>query len=72
MVHLVNLHLDYFNWCGKCYETGVCPIDDGFQEHLKQLFEANVLIVATPSSYPVSYWLHEELARSVLRQSINL
>lgn len=50
MVHLVNLHLDYCNWCGKCYETGVCPIDDGFQGHLKQLFEANVLIVATPSS----------------------
>jgi len=50
MVHLVDLHLDYCNWCGECYETGVCPIDDGFQEHLKQLFEADVLIVATPSS----------------------
>lgn len=49
IVHLVDLHLDYCNWCGECYETGVCPINDGFQEHLKQLFEADILIVATPS-----------------------
>lgn len=50
MVHLVDLHLDYCNWCEECSETGVCPIDDGFQEHLRQLFGADVLIVATPSS----------------------
>jgi len=52
VVHLVDLHLDYCNWCGECWEAtpGVCPIDDGFMEHLKQLFEADVLIVATPSS----------------------
>ncbi len=49
IIHLIDLHLDYCNWCGSCYETGVCPIDDGFQEHLQQLFEADVLIVATPS-----------------------
>lgn len=49
IVHLVDLHLNYCNWCGECYETGVCPINDGFQEHLKQLFEADILIVATPS-----------------------
>jgi FMN-dependent NADH-azoreductase len=29
---------------------GVCPIDDGFMEHVEQLFEADVLVVATPSS----------------------
>lgn len=50
IIHLVDLHLDYCNWCGECYETGVCPIDDGFQEHLKNIFGANLLIVATPSS----------------------
>lgn len=50
IVHLVDLNLDYCNWCGDCYETGVCPIDDGFQEHLKQVFNADILIVATPSS----------------------
>lgn len=49
IVHLVDLNLDYCNWCEKCYETGICPIEDGFQEHLKQLFEADILIVATPS-----------------------
>ncbi len=49
VVHLVDLHLNYCNWCEECYETGVCPINDGFQEHLKQLFEADMLIVATPS-----------------------
>ena len=52
VVHLVDLHLDYCNWCGGCWETtpGVCPIDDGFMEHLQQVMEADVLIVATPSS----------------------
>ena len=49
MVHLIDLNLDYCNWCGECYDTGVCPIDDGFPEHLKQLFKADTLIVATPS-----------------------
>jgi len=34
IIHLIDLHLDYCNWCGECYETGVCPIEDGFQEHL--------------------------------------
>lgn len=52
VVHLLDLHLDYCNWCGECWKTtpGFCPIDDGFMEHLKQIFEADVLIVATPSS----------------------
>lgn len=52
VVHLVDLHLDYCNWCGECWENtpGVCPIGDGFMEHLEQIFEADVLIVATPSS----------------------
>ncbi|MFX1329642.1 MAG: flavodoxin family protein [Promethearchaeota archaeon] len=50
IVHLVDLSLDYCNWCGDCFETGICPIDDGFQEHLKQIFNSDVLIVATPSS----------------------
>ncbi len=52
VVHLVDLHLDYCNWCGECWEAtpGVCPIDDGFMEHLRQIFEADILIVATPSS----------------------
>lgn len=49
IIHLIDLHLDYCNWCGECYETGVCPIEDGFQEHLEQLFESDILIVATPS-----------------------
>jgi multimeric flavodoxin WrbA len=49
VVHLIDLNLDYCNWCGECYDTGVCPIDDGFPEHLQQLFTADVLIVATPS-----------------------
>ena len=49
IVHLIDLHLDYCNWCGECYDTGVCPIDDGFQEHLEQLFKSDMLIVATPS-----------------------
>jgi NAD(P)H-dependent FMN reductase len=50
IVHLIDLHLDYCSWCASCTETGICAIDDGFQEHLKQIFEADVLIVATPSS----------------------
>ena len=50
IIHLVDLLLDYCNWCGECFETGVCPIDDGFQKHLKQVFKADILIVATPSS----------------------
>lgn len=50
IVHLVDLHLDYCNWCASCAETGICVVNDGFQEHLKQLFEADILIVATPSS----------------------
>lgn len=49
VIHLIDLNLDYCNWCGDCYDTGICPIDDGFPEHLKQLFKADVLIVATPS-----------------------
>ncbi|MHA2301982.1 MAG: flavodoxin family protein [Candidatus Thorarchaeota archaeon] len=49
VVHLIDLNLDYCNWCGECYGTGVCPIDDGFPEHLQQLFTADGLIVATPS-----------------------
>lgn len=49
IVHLIDLHLDYCNWCGECYDTGVCPIEDGFQEHLEQLFNSDMLIVATPS-----------------------
>jgi multimeric flavodoxin WrbA len=49
MVHLVDLDLDYCNWCEECYPNGVCPIDDGFQEHLKKVFEADVLVVGTPS-----------------------
>ena len=52
VVHLIDLHLDYCDWCGACWETtpGVCPIDDGFMEHLEEIFEADALIVATPSS----------------------
>jgi multimeric flavodoxin WrbA len=52
IVHLIDLHLDYCDWCGACWETtpGVCPIDDGFMEHLERLLEADVLVVATPSS----------------------
>lgn len=50
IVHLVDLNLNYCNWCGDCAETGTCPIDDGFQEHIKQIFNSDVLIVATPSS----------------------
>lgn len=50
IVHLVDLHLDYCNWCGECYDSGMCPIEDGFPEHLEQLFAADVLIVGTPSS----------------------
>ena len=49
IVHLIDLHLDYCNWCGDCYTTGVCSIEDGFQEHLEQIFGADFLIVATPS-----------------------
>lgn len=49
MIHLVDLNLDYCNWCGDCYTTGVCPIEDGFQEHLEQVFQADILIAATPS-----------------------
>ncbi len=49
IVHLIDLHLNYCNWCRECYDTGVCPIDDGFQEHLEQLFKSDLLIVATPS-----------------------
>lgn len=49
IVHLIDLNLDYCNWCGICYTTGICPIEDGFQEHLEQIFRADVLIVATPS-----------------------
>jgi multimeric flavodoxin WrbA len=49
IVHLVDLDLNYCNWCEECYPDGVCPIDDGFQEHLKKAFEADVLVVGTPS-----------------------
>jgi len=52
IVHLVDLDLDYCDWCGECWDAtpGVCPIDDGFMEHLQRIFEADALIVATPSS----------------------
>ena len=50
IVHLIDLNLDYCNWCEECYDTGVCPIDDGFHEHVtNQIFETDILIVATPS-----------------------
>lgn len=52
VVHLVDLDLDYCNWCGDCWGAtpGICPIDDGFMEHLEGIFNADILIVATPSS----------------------
>ena len=52
IVHLIDLNLDYCNWCGECWENtpGICPIDDGFMEHVDQIFTADALIVATPSS----------------------
>lgn len=49
IVHLVDLKLDYCNWCVECYSDGVCPNNDGFQEHLKKVFKADVLVVGTPS-----------------------
>jgi len=49
MVHLVDLDLDYCNWCEECYPEGVCLIDDGFRDHLKKIIEADVLVVGTPS-----------------------
>lgn len=51
IAHLVDLDLDYCNWCGDCWgpTPGVCPIDDGFAEHLAELFAADAWIVATPS-----------------------
>jgi hypothetical protein len=45
----VDLDLDYCNWCYECYPEGVCLINDGFQEHLKKIFEADVLVIGTPS-----------------------
>jgi multimeric flavodoxin WrbA len=52
IVHLVDLHLDYCNWCGKCWtETpGICPINDGFMIHLEKVMKADIIIAATPSS----------------------
>lgn len=50
IVHLVDLHLDYCNWCGECADTGLCRIDDGLREHVECIACADVLIVATPSS----------------------
>ena len=50
IIHLVDLNLDYCNWCGECFTTGICPIDDGYQEHLRTILDADVLIVGTPSS----------------------
>ncbi len=52
IVHLIDLNLDYCNWCGECWEKtpGICPIDDGFMEHIDQIFATDALIVATPSS----------------------
>jgi len=52
IVHLVDLHLDYCNWCGKCWnETpGICPINDGFMTHMEKVLKADILVVATPSS----------------------
>ena len=52
IVHLIDLHLYYCDWCGQCEDAtpGVCRIDDGFMAHVERIFEADVLIVATPSS----------------------
>jgi len=49
IVHLVDLDLDYCNWCEECYPNGVCQLNDGFPEHLKKVFEADILVVGTPS-----------------------
>ncbi len=49
IVHLVDLNLGYCDLCEKCYPEGVCAVDDGFREHLKKVFEADVLVVGTPS-----------------------
>ncbi len=50
IVHLIDLDLKYCNWCEECYDTGICPIEDGFHDHVQsQIFEADILIVATPS-----------------------
>lgn len=52
LVHLINLNLDYCNWCGHCTDKtpGVCRIDDGLMDNIRQIFEADVLVVGTPSS----------------------
>lgn len=50
LVHLVDLHLDYCNWCGECADTGVCRVDDGLREHVERIRQADVLVVGTPSS----------------------
>ena len=52
IVHLVDLNLEYCNWCGDCWGStpGVCPIDDGFMDHLGDLFHADLIIAATPST----------------------
>ena len=52
VVHLVDLDLDYCDWCGKCWKEspGICPIEDGLMAHIQKVLQADVLVVATPSS----------------------
>jgi len=52
VVHLIDLDLGYCAWCSTCIEItpGVCPVDDGFMEHVKAIAEADVLVVGCPSS----------------------
>ncbi len=52
IIHLVDLHLDYCDWCGKCWnETpGTCPIGDGFMGAVEKVRDSGVLVFATPSS----------------------
>ena len=73
IVHLIDLTLAYCNWCGDCWDTtpGVCPIDDGFMEHLNRIFEADILIVATPSStHSVTGYMKNWLDRFINSQLI--
>ena len=43
--------IQYCLGCKKCYEAGMCVISDDMQEIAAQLFDAEVVVIASPS-----YW----------------
>ena len=47
-IHLSDYNIAPCNECNACYTTGICRIQDGFQQILKKMLDTDRLIFATP------------------------